>query len=378
MKIMVSAGEISGDLHGAYLVNELKKLLPNAYYFGIGSERLAAAGVEIKLDITRRSTIGILETIPNLLALYRSFRRAKALLIKERPDLVILIDSQGFNLPLANFCRSLGIKTVYYIAPQEWLWGTNKGVARVLRAVSRVIAIFPAEYKKFRSFGDNVVYFGHPLLDIVKASADQPALRQKFSFTAGQVVALCPGSRQQELKSLLPILAETARLMRQAKPEINFIVPVSSPRFLNIIEQAFSDLACKFVLNDSYDALASADLAICVSGTVNLEASLLGVPNIMVYKLSRFSYYLGKYILKIEKKIKYFCMTNIVLDKKVIPELIMDQANPFLISKSALTLLASKADREAMSREFSRLKDILGQSGVISQAAKSIFDVLRH
>lgn len=376
MKIMVSAGEISGDLHGAYLIQELKKLLPSAYYFGIGSERLAAAGVDIKLDITRRSTIGILEALPNLLALYRSFKQTKALILAERPDLVILIDSQGFNLPLAKFCRSQAIKTVYYIAPQEWLWGTDQGVARVLQAVTRVIAIFPAEYKKFRSFGDNVVYFGHPLLDIVKSSADQLSLRKKFNQPAGQVVALCPGSRQQELQSLLPILAETTRLMRQARPELQFIAPVSSPRFLKKIEQAFSGLSCKFVINDSYDALASADLAICVSGTVNLEASLLSVPNIMIYKLSRFSYFIGKYILKIDRKIKFFSMPNIVLDKKVIPELIMDQANPLDISKAALTLLASKPDREAMSREFSRLKDILGQSGVISQAAKSIFDVL--
>jgi lipid-A-disaccharide synthase len=375
---MVSAGELSGDLHGAYLINELKRFLPDAYFFGIGSERLAAAGVEIKFDLSPRSTIGILEALPNLLALYRSFRRAKSLILAERPDLVILIDSQGFNLPLAKFCRGQGVKTVYYIAPQEWLWGTDKGVARVLRSVTRVIAIFPKEYEKFRAFGENVVYFGHPLLDIVKASASRPDLRRKFDLAGDPVVALCAGSREHELKTLLPVLVEAARLMRQARPDLQFIVPVPVPRFLNNIEQAFSGLNCIFVVNNSYDALSAADLAVCVSGTVTLEASLLGLPNIMIYKLSRFSYFIGKYFLKIDKKIKFFSMPNIVLDKKVIPELIMDRANPLDIAKTAGALLASAADRQAMSREFSHLKELLGRSGVIRQAAKSIFDILSH
>lgn len=168
MKIMVSAGEVSGDVHGSYLIKEFKKLRPDIFFFGMGSERLAAEGVDVKFDITKRGTIGILEALPNILPVYSTFLKMKKLLLREKPDLVLLIDSQGFNMPFAKFCKKAGFKTVYYIAPQEWLWGTPRGIKRVADTVDLIVAIFQKEYEAYRAAGANVVYFGHPLVDIVK------------------------------------------------------------------------------------------------------------------------------------------------------------------------------------------------------------------
>ncbi|MFA4966899.1 MAG: lipid-A-disaccharide synthase, partial [Candidatus Margulisiibacteriota bacterium] len=201
MKIMLSAGEVSGDVHGAYLVRELKKLNPDIYFFGMGSERLSAEGVDIKYDITSRGSIGLLEAFPNAFPIYLTYKKMIGLMRKERPNLLILIDSQGFNLPLAKEARKLGIRTVYYIAPQDWLWGTPAGVKKVAATAGLIVAIFEKEYDSYKKAGANVIYFGHPLIDIVKTDV---AKKQR----SAPLVAICPGSRPQEIKGLLSILVK--------------------------------------------------------------------------------------------------------------------------------------------------------------------------
>lgn len=373
---MVSAGELSGDLHGSFLVKELLRLDPSLSFFGIGSERLAASGVDIRFDLSRRSSVGIIEALPNLFSLFLSFKKAKALIRKERPDLVILIDSQGFNLPLAGFCKKIGVKTVYYIAPQEWLWGNEKGVKHVLSSVDLVIAIFETEYDRFRSFGNNVVYFGHPLVDIAHSTGPKADLLSKLGLAdrSGPIVAICPGSRTHELRALLPVFSRTAGLLMRSIPGVSFILPLPSAKFLFEIEKAFAGLPCKYLINDTYDALAASDLAICASGTINLEAALLSTPNIMAYKLSPLTFFIGKYLLKIDQKIKYFSMVNILLDKPVIPELIMSGLTPADLSLSSLALLDHPQARKEMLASFSLLKESLGSPGVISRIARSILD----
>ncbi|MDD5383035.1 MAG: lipid-A-disaccharide synthase, partial [Candidatus Margulisbacteria bacterium] len=172
-KIMISAGEVSGDTHGTYLVRELKKIDPSIYFFGIGSEKLLTEGVDIKFDISRRGTIGLFEALPNLVPIYLLYLKMVELMKREKPDLLLLVDSQGINMPLAKAAKRLGIKTVYYIAPQEWLWGTERGVRNVIEKSDLIIAIFEKEFDVYKKAGGNVVYFGHPLIDIVKGIRDQ-------------------------------------------------------------------------------------------------------------------------------------------------------------------------------------------------------------
>jgi lipid-A-disaccharide synthase len=375
MKIMICAGEVSGDVHGSFLVKELKKLLPSAGFFGVGSERLAAAGVDIRFDITSKGTIGIFEALPNLFPLFSLFQKIKKLVLAEKPDLVILIDSQGINFPLAKFCKKAGLKTVYYIAPQEWLWGTSKNVKLVAATVGLIVAIFPKEFAAYKEAGANAVYFGHPLLDIVKSAMTRNEFRRNVFGPlpeSGPVISLCPGSRLHEIKTLFPILLRASKLIKRAFPDAKFVVPVASRQLEGLIAAELSSFDIPIVVGHTYDAINASDFALCASGTVNFEASLLGIPNIMVYKLSWLTYLIGKYILKIDKKLKYFSMPNLLLDKKIIPELIMSDANPERLAAEAVALLKDPARQGEMKQAFEDLRQNLGAPGVIQRIAEAI------
>jgi len=376
MKIMLSAGEVSGDIHGTYLVRELKKLNPDIYFFGMGSEKLLAEGVDIKVDISQRGTIGIFEALPNLVPVYLAYRKMINLMVKEKPDLLLLIDSQGINLPLARAAKKLGVKTIYYIAPQEWLWGTPRGVKKVVEVVDLIVAIFENEFSIYKAAGANVVYFGHPLIDIVKPALDkEDSLRQFLGLSPNPsipVIALCPGSRSQEIKALLPILLKAGKKIKTKIPDAKFIIPAASTTMIKEIFNYISDFRPKAIVGHTYDVLAASDLALCASGTVNTEASLLGVPNIMIYKLSWLTYLAGKYVLKLGEKLPYFSMPNLLLKQKVIPELVMGDANPDKIAAEALSLLTNISRREKMAVFFASLRKALGSPGVISRVAQSI------
>ena len=370
MKIMVSAGEVSGDVHGSYLVRELKKLLPEAKFFGLGSERMAAEGVELKFDLTRQGTIGFFEALPNLLPIFSVFTEVKKLLRKEKPDLVILIDSQGFNLPLAKYCKKNKIKTVYYIAPQEWLWGTPAGVKKVAESVDLIVAIFQKEYETYKKAGATVVYFGHPLIDMVETS---DGFRHDLEKDR-PLVSLCPGSRTQELKTMFPILLQATTLIAQSRPDVHFAILAASQATEKILRDTPLPDPSRYLIvrGETYDYLAASHLAICTSGTINFETSLLGTPNIMTYRLSPLTYWIGKHILHIDKKIKYFSMPNILLDAPVIPELVMSAATPTKIAQVALDILNDQPRQDEMKHSFDRLRGQLGEPGVIARCAAAI------
>lgn len=380
-KIFISAGEVSGDVHGSYLVKELKKQRSDLQFYGIGSERLAAEGMKIDYDIARRGTIGIFEALPNALPLYFIFNRVKKQLVADRPDLVILIDSQGFNVPLAQFCKKNGIKTAYYVAPQEWLWGTSRGARKIARLVNLIIAIFEKEFEIYRREGANVVYYGHPLIDIVKPSRSKEETRRQLMgpevTPSTPVISLCPGSRLQEIKGLLPMLLEAGRIIRRSIPNAHFIIPVASSK---IIEEIFGlikeDLRPKAIVGETYNLLYASDLNLCSSGTINLESSILGVPNLMLYKLSYPSFLIGKYILHIDRRIKYFSMPNILLDRPVIPELVMGNANPGKIASTALSILQDRQKMEEMKTQFYNLRSKLGNGDVIQKVAEKILSMV--
>lgn len=370
MKIMLSAGEVSGDVHGAYLVRELKTLSPDISFFGMGGEKLLAEGVNIKYDITARGSIGLSEALPNAFPIYLIYRKMVALLKNERPDVLILIDSQGINVPLAKEAKKLKIKTVYYIAPQEWLWGTPAGVKKIASAIDLIIAIFEKEYESYKNAGAKVVYFGHPLIDIVKSSV-------KKAPHSPPCIAICPGSRRQEIKGLFPILLKSAKLIQREIPGLKFIIPAATEEIYNelntIIRNSLFDIRNLEVRKGrTYDILASSDLAICTSGTINMEASILGIPNIMVYKISPITYWIGKYILRILDKLPYFSMPNILLNKIVVPELVMKNADPQKIADEALSIINNSSRREGMVKDFSILRNVLGSPGVIQRIANEI------
>lgn len=373
-KVMISAGEVSGDTHGTYLVRELKKLDPNLYFFGMGSEKLLAEGVDIKFDITKRGSIGIFEALPNVIPIYLTYLKLVALMKKEKPDLLLLVDSQGINMPLAKAAKKLGIKTVYYIAPQEWLWGTKKGVKKVSRTIDQIVAIFEQEKDVYAKEKANVIYEGHPLIDIVKPTKSTAEVKKEyFGDPNCQMIAICPGSRTQEIRGLFPILLEAGELISRRLPNAKFIVPAASTDMIKeVFGQVGEDFRPLAVVGHTYDILAASDLALCASGTINLEASILGTPNIMVYKLHPLTYLMGKYVLKIGEKLKHFSMPNILLDEAAIPELVMEQVNPQKIAEESIEIMRDASRRQKMTASFDKLRGKLGSPGVIKRVASAI------
>jgi len=374
-KILISAGEVSGDIHAAHLVKALKALDPNLSFFGMGSERLKAEGAKIVFDITPRATIGFFEALPNLASLYLTFKNLVRLMRQERPDLVLLVDSQGINMPLATAAKKLGIKTAYYIPPQEWLWGNPRNLKKVASTIDLIIAIFEKEYLAYKQVGAKVVFFGHPLVDLVKPTLTKADARQRFFGSAEDIhptIALFPGSRQHEIHTLLPRLLKAASLIHQKNPQARFLISAASPGIIKDIFPYIDQFAPKAILDQAYDILNISDIALCSSGTINLEAALLGVPNLMLYWLSPLSFFIGKYFLSIDKKLPYFSMPNLLLNSPVIPELIMREANPERIAKEALLILNNPQRILEMQAAFLKLKAKLGQPGVISRCAKEI------
>ncbi len=368
MKIFVSAGETSGDIYAAHLVSEIKKLDPLIQFLGVGSENLLAQGVDIRDDISSKGTIGLIETLPNIAKIYSVFQKTKETLLKETPDAMILVDSQGFNVPLAEFSKKLGIKTFYFIPPQEWLWGKEKNLKKIAQTLDFVFPMFQKEFEAYKKQNKNSFYFGHPLLDIVKTSLSTEEREVRFRKGAKKVLLLAPGSRRQEIKNVFPILLDTAKILKEKSAGLKINILISSSWIKEEIEEIAkkSGLDMEFFQEDKYDCIAASDLLIAASGTINLEASILGTNNIMVYKLNPITYWIGKNILKIDKKLKYFSMPNILLDEKFIPEFVQEKANPNLIAEEAYKLLASPPLKKE------KLLNILGAPPVISKIAKEI------
>jgi len=329
------------------------------------------------LDITPLGSIGLIEALPRIFSLNSALSRMKSLLSKERPDLLILVDSQGFNMPLAVFAKSLGIKTCYYIPPQEWLWGTPRGLKKVAGLIDLILAIFEKEYLSYKNAGARVLYFGHPLLDIVKPTLLRTEARQRFlGEVPGPVVALFPGSRSQELDSLLPVLLSAAGILSREFPGIQYLLPPASSWAKEKILSSLQNVSLPIALIEghNYDVINCSDLVIAASGTINLESSILGIPNIMVYRFSLFSYLVGKYILGIDKKISFFSMPNILLKEKVVPELVMRAASSENIVLTARPFLSDPQFREQAVLSLGRVKSRLGSAGAIARCAAAIMD----
>ncbi|OGC07368.1 lipid-A-disaccharide synthase [candidate division WOR-1 bacterium RIFOXYA2_FULL_36_21] len=373
MKIVVSTGEISGDLHGAALISTIKELFPQTTFIGMGSAKMRAAGADILFDMTPQGTIGLIEALPNIFKVYKMLTKMKKLLRKEKPDALLLIDTQGFNILLAEYAKKIGIKTIYYIPPQEWLWGTQRGIRKIAKTIDLIISIFENENSIYLNAGGHLIYFGHPLLDIVKPLLSQEERQKRFNAGNKKLVCLCPGSRLQEINKIFPVLLEAAKIIQGTFPDISFIVPISSQWIKNNIEEKINEsgMQINMVEGYQYDVISVSSLVIAASGTINMEASILGTPNIMAYMVNPLTYWIGKYILRIDKKIKFFSMPNILLNYELVPEFVQSKARPDIIADKAIEILKSQKRLDNK-----KLLQKLGNPPVLSKIAGKIIDFI--
>lgn len=381
-KIMMSAGELSGDVHGARLVEALRARSPGIEFFGMGSQNMAAAGVRLIEDLTHASTIGLLEPLRHLPRIWSALRVMKHALRTEKPDLLIVIDFQGFHMMLIKYAHQLGIPVVYYIAPQHWQWGSESGGQSVVDLTDKILAIFPEESDFYRHLSGNVTYVGHPLLDIVHSSMSREALCDILGIPAdSRIVSIFPGSRVQEIRHSFPVFIAAAKQLLERVRYLKIVISVAMPHLKERIERAVkkAGLDGQVIYYDanSYDLMAHTELSMATSGTVTLEHAIMCRPCVVVYRFSPWTYWLIKLVIaKKFEAIKYISLPNIIMQSRMFPEFLQDMATPDNVTQASLQLLANPAQMAAIRKECESLLAKLGKAGVVNRAAYEILNVL--
>ena len=374
-KLFLSAAEVSGDIHGARLAKEIKLINPDVVFYGMGGEQMISAGVDVWLDITEKSTIGLIEALKYLPSHFKTFRKIKKILKDTKPDAVILVDAQGFNMPVAAAAKALGIKTIYYIAPQEWLWGTKKGVKKVVDRIDLIVAIFEKEAKVYKEAGGNIVFHGHPIIDLANPKFSKEKVRYAATVKEGApYIGIFPGSRRQEIDGLLPIMLDAIKAIEKKIGKVNLLLGLSSTKFKDRVEKIAQQRKQDIFIFEggTYDALAWSDINIAASGTIVLEAAALSAPIVMTYKLNALTYFIGKYILKVADRLPYYSMPNLLANERIVPELVLKDATAGNIAKEALKLLQNKDAVAKMKKGFEKVRSLLGKPGVINKVARDI------
>ncbi len=373
--ILIVAGEPSGDLHASNLVKDLKTLNPNLSFFGIGGSLSKKAGVDIISDISELALIGVVEVLKNLSVVKRAYNTVLSRLDSSQTDLAILIDYPGFNLRLARELKRRNIPVVYYISPQVWVWGRSR-IDIIKRCVKKMIVFFKFEEELYKTYGVDVEFVGHPLLDIVKAGLSRQEVLKKCGLSEERLtIALLPGSRILEIRSLLSTMAAGAKLINEQMRGSQFIlskhpdIPIGLYR--EAIQKAGFDI--KIVEGDTYNILSASDFAIVASGTATLETAIIGTPLVIVYKTNVFTYLLAKLVADI----RLLGLVNIIAGKEVAPELLQFNFTAENIAETVVTILHDEKRLAVMREELGRVKASLGSPGASVRAAHSILPLLQ-
>jgi lipid-A-disaccharide synthase len=374
-RIMLVAGEASGDLHGAALCRALHARVPDAHLFGMGGARMAAAGMEVLEDVTAAAIVGGTEAARGVVPLYRSFRRLRSRLTgPERPHALVLIDFPEFNLRLARAARRRGVPVVYFIPPQIWAW--RGGRVRVMRRLlSLVLAVFPFEIPLYRRAGVPVEYVGHPLVDALAQAPTREVARARLGLAPDAwVIGLLPGSRRDEIARLLPVMREAVERIARARPGTRFVLAPAPTIERGLVARHLGEsVAITVVPEGTHDVMRAADVVLATSGTVTLEAAILGVPMVVCYRVSRLSAMMIRSLIRVP----WMSLANIVLGRAAVPELFQEDATAEQVTAEALRLLDDADAREAQRAAFRELTGRLGAPGVGARAAGLILDAAR-
>ncbi|MGA9109269.1 MAG: lipid-A-disaccharide synthase [Smithella sp.] len=372
--IMIVAGEASGDMHGANLVREMLNLDPMLNFYGIGGNRLRKEGVDLLANASDMAVVGLTEVVSKLGSILKIMGMMKRSLDERRPDLVILIDYPDFNIPLAKAARKRGIKVFYYISPQVWAWRKSR-IGQIKKMVSKMAVILPFEVETYRQKGFEVNYVGHPLLDMVKLNYSKQESRKKFGLSEDEItIGILPGSRTSEVRILMPELMRAAQILKREVPDLQFVLPLADTLEETSVTEIISgfNVKVKVVSGHTYDVISCADLALVASGTATLETALLGVPMIIVYKISLLSYFIGRLFVHV----KNIGLVNIIAGKTIVPELIQGDASGKRIAAESLSILKNGERRQKMIKELEAIRARLGEPGAARRAAQIACDMI--
>jgi lipid-A-disaccharide synthase len=352
--ILVSAGEASGDLYAALVVDQLRLLWPDCQFFGCTGPRLRHAGVETVVDAGSLAVVGLLEVVSHIPRIYREYRKLVAAAGDRKPDLALLTDSPDFHLRVARRLCGRGVPVVYLVAPQAWAW--RRGRVNVMRnTLRRLLCIFPFEEEFFCRHGIPATYIGHPLAGLVRPSLTRAEFFRKHRLAVGRpLVTVLPGSRRGEAARHLPALLDAAKRLYQEKA-VNLVLPASTTTGVEFFRARIGGSPVTIINGESWDALAHADVALAASGTVTVEAALLGTPMVTFYKVSLPSWVAGKLLVRVP----FYSMVNLIAGRAVVPELMQEQMTGERIAAEARRLLTDESARAEMKAGLAEVRDKL-------------------
>jgi lipid-A-disaccharide synthase len=366
------AGEASGDMYGAEVARSLRRKYPGCRIYGLGGPRMREAGVDMQSDIRHTAVVGPFEAISQLGKLYKVFRSLAEHIESEAPTAAILIDFPDFNLRLAKRLKDAGSPVIYYISPQVWAWREGR-VKQIRNLVNKMLVIFPFEEQIYRGAGVDVQFVGHPLIDTVRATKTKQQFCAEYKLDPRQpIVALLPGSRRKEVRYILPTMCQAAERIAAQKPETQFVLPMAPGLDRQLIESIVQARPITIVANETYNAVRYSRAAVVASGTATLETALLGTPEVIVYRISRATWFLGKFLLKV----RMFGIVNIILGEEVVPELFQDKMTPENITKAAIRLMDDVWVQSQIRGNYEKLRRQLGSGNVPERVVEAVGQVV--
>lgn len=371
-KILISAGEASGDIHAAAVTAALKRIDSTTEVFGMGGDELRAAGGEVLFDIKDHGVMGFVEVLKKLPDLFKLRREFARVMDERKPDCLVVVDYPGFNMKLAKLAHDKGIPVVSYIAPSAWAW--NKGRAKnVAKIVDKVACIFPFEYDVYKEAGAPVEFVGHPLVDIVHPTMERAEAEAWVGKDPGRpLVLLMPGSRLMEIERMLDVILEGAKLLKKQMPQVQFAMPRAGTIPLEMLQSKIqtSGLEVKITEGHNYDLFSVADLALATSGTVTLEAAMCGLPSVILYRTSAITAFIARRVINIPN----IGLPNIVAGRQILPELLQEELTPAKLAATAVELLAPER-RPQLEANLAYMKERLGEPGAVNRVAQLILRI---
>jgi lipid-A-disaccharide synthase len=365
-RVLLVAGEASGDLHGAELVRALRERDSTLEISAVGGAALKSAGARIVFDVDRIAGMGLTELAGHLTSIWRAYALVKRILREQRPSLLILIDFPDFNMRLAGVAKRLRVPVLYYISPQVWAWRKRR-IEQIARSVNRVAVVFPFEAPLYEKAGVKVDFVGHPLLDVARASRScEETLKRLGLDPSKRTIALLPGSRRREVAYHLPVMLEAAEILSR-KTALQFVLVRASTVGRDALEPALARarVAVSVSDGDAYNVLHASDLAWTASGTATLEAALMLCPMIIVYRVTRLTYALARRLVRVD----FIGMANIIAGAKIVPELIQGDLTAERMVLESQAILGNRELRERMIARLAEVRARLGSPGAAARTA---------
>lgn len=373
-RLLLVAGEASGDLHGGNLARALRTIQPTLHLLGVGGRWMREAGVELLFDIRDLAVVGAVEAVRSLRTLWRVYRIIVQTVQRRPVDAIVLIDFPGFNLRLAQAMARRGVPVLYYIAPQIWAWHPGR-IKTIRRWVRKLFVILPFEVELYRQAGIDAEFVGHPLLDLIALTDSQLEAFGRCGLDAtAPVIGILPGSRRSEMHYLLRPMLQAAALIHMQVPRAQFILPLADTLQPSEVQQALeaASLPIRLVQGQTYDAMQAADVLLVASGTATLEAALIGTPMVIVYKAHPLTYGLARLVMRVTS----IGLPNVIAGRRIVPELWQHEVTGENIAAQALSLLHHPQRAASMRAELATLRSRLGTPGVPARVADGILRYL--